>query len=284
MKWLIRVTAWERASLVRRMLLAFVRVALLIVLVTILIEVLGPPIGIFVTARSVARKVPGVRVAPQPLADYSLSSGPTTRLSYFGYEFEVPWNASFKVKGGKGGLVQLQFDSGRNLTFIVPANQGGLLSEIVQDRSMNMANLQLVFGELTNSSAYDQQAALLNITPQSVRSFGPRAQAVRGITLLTIKAIALGPGLATGVFSFQFADKRGFQIGDPHKSKRVDLEVFDMGGHHIEMLLFAPNDTARLSQPEINRVLMSLHSVAADSSAAAAAHLASPPMINDRDQ
>jgi hypothetical protein len=226
-----------------------------------------------------------VWVAPQPLADYSVSSAPTLALSYFGYEFEVPWNAGFKVKAiGKGGLVQLQFDSGQNITFIVPGNQSGLLSEIVQDRSLNMANLQLFLGDLTNSSAYDQQAALLSTTPKSVRAFGPRTQAVRGVTLLTLKAIAVGPGLATGVFSFEFPDKRGFQIGDPQKSKRVDLEVFGMGGHHVEMILFAGKASASLSQAEINRIITSLRSVAADSSPVAAARSASPPKVNSQNR
>lgn len=266
------------------MLLAIVRVALLVGIVIGLIETLGPPLEILFTLRSVARRVPGVRVAPQPLEDYSVSAGPTTSLSYFGYDFEVPWNAAFKAKGGKASIVQLQFDSGQNLTFNVPSNQSGLLSEIVQDRSLNMAGLQPVFGNLTNRSAYDQYEALLSTTPQTVRAFGPRVQAVRGTALLTIKAIAIGPGLETGVFSFKFADKHGFEIGDPQKSKRVDLEVFDVDKHHVEMVFFATKDSARLSQPEINRVLTSLHPVAADWSAAAAATLASAPTMNNRDQ
>ncbi|MGC2888444.1 MAG: hypothetical protein WB627_05205 [Candidatus Acidiferrum sp.] len=248
--------------------------AILIALLTVLINVLGPPITIFATTRWVGRRVPGVRVAPQTLTDYSVSTGATTALSYFGYDFEVPWNAAFKAKGGNASIVQLQFDSGQSLTFIVPANQDGLLSEIVQDRSLNY--LQSILGDLTKRSAYDQYATLLSITPQTVRSFGRRAQAVRGSTLLTIKAIAIGPGLATGVFSFKFADKRGFEIGDPQKSKRVDLEVFGMGGHHVEMLLFATKDSARLSQSEINRILTSLHSDSAGSTVSAA-HFTAPP-------
>ena len=69
---------------------------------------IGPPIGIFITTRMEARRIPAVKIAAQALADYSVSNSPGTTLSYFGYEFEVPWNASFKQKGsGKGGLVQL---------------------------------------------------------------------------------------------------------------------------------------------------------------------------------
>jgi hypothetical protein len=248
-----------------------VRVAILIALLTVLINLLGPPIGIFFTARWEARQVPGVKVAPQPLADYSVSDAPGTALSYFGYEFEVPWNASFKEKVVGKVMVQLKFQSGQDVLFTVPTNQGGLLTEIVQDKSMHMNNLQVVFGDLMNRSAYDQYAALLNTTPSSIRAFGPRVEAVRGVTLLTIKAIASAPGLETGVFSFEFPDKRGFQIGDPRKSRRVDLEVFGMGGHHIEMVFAPSKDSASLSQPELNRILRSLHAVFAGPSAASPA-------------
>lgn len=270
MRALIRVTAWERVSLWRRLLGAFLRVGILVTLLTVLLNVIGPPIGIFFMARMEARKVPAVKTALQALADYSVSQSPGTTLSYFGYEFEVPWNTGFKQKAySKGGFVQLQFDSGQNVTLIVPENQGGLLTEIVQDKSSKMANLQLVFGDLMNRSAYDQYGALLNTTPQSIRVFGPRAEAVRGVTLLTIKAIVFGPGLEAGAFSFVLPGKRGFQIGDPQKSRRVDLEVFDSTGHHIEILCGTTNSRVRFSQPELNRILTSLHTTTASTHSAA---------------
>jgi hypothetical protein len=246
----------------------------LIALLDVLINLLGPPIGIFFMARWEARKFPGVKVTPQPLSDYSVSNAPGTALSYFGYAFEVPWNASFKQKAfGKGGIVQLEFQSGQNVTFIVPANQGGLLTEMVQDESMHMKSLQVVFGDLMNRPAYDQQAALLNTTPRSIRAFGPRAEAARGVILLTIKAIASAPGLETGVFSFELPDKHGFQIGDPQKSRRVHLEVFGMGGHHVEIVCATSKDSVRLSQPELNRILTSFHAVLGESSAAPPSHV-----------
>jgi hypothetical protein len=258
MRALIRVTAWERVSLWRRMLGAFIRVGILIALLTVLLNLLGPPIGILVTTRMEARKVPAVKVAPQELADYSVSNSSGTTLSYFGYEFDVPWTANFKQKVGKN-LVEVQFESGQNVIFIVPENQGGLLTEIVEDRSLNMGDLRLVFGDLMKRSAYDQYGVLLNTTPESIQAFGPRAEAVRGVTLLTIKAIAFGPGLESGAFSFDLHAKRGFQIGAPQKSKRVDLEVFDTAGHHVEILCGSTNGNIRFSQPELNRILTSLH-------------------------
>jgi hypothetical protein len=275
MRALIRVTAWERVSPWRRVLGAFVRVAILIGILNVLIVLLGPPIGIFFTAKWEARKVPAVKVAPRPLSDYCVSTETGTVLSYFGYEFEVPWNAGFKEKVAGRVMVLLKFQSGQDVLFIVPDNQGGLLTEIVQDKSMHMENLGPIFGDLMNRSAYDQYAALLNTTPSSIRAFGPRAEATRGVTLLTVKAIAMGPGLETGVFSFEFPDKRGFQVGDPRKSRRADLEVFGMEGHHIEIICSTTKDGATLSQPELNRILKSLHRVSADSAATLPARLSS---------
>ena len=122
-----------------------------------------------------------------------------------------------------------------------------------------MGDLRLVFGDLMKRSAYEQYGVLLNTTPESIQTFGPRAEAVRGVTLLTIKAIAFGPGLETGAFSFDVPGKRGFQIGDPQKSRRVDLEVFDTAGHQIEISCGSTNGNIRFSQPELNRILTSLH-------------------------
>lgn len=263
MRALIRVTAWERVSLWRRMLGAFVRVGILIAFLNVVVAVLGPPVGIFIWTRMEARKVTALNVAPLALADYSVSSSPGTALSYFGYEFDVPWNTTYTQKTlSNGRFVQLKFQSGQSVTFIVPENQGGLLTELVEDHSLQMGNLRLIFGDLMNRSAYEQYGILLNTTPQSIQAFGPRAEAVRGVTLLTIKAIALGPGLESGAFSFELPGKRGFQVGDPRKSRRVDLEVFDSAGGHIEILCGSTNGDIRFSQSELNRILTSLHATA----------------------
>lgn len=245
---------------------------LLFALLVFLLKVLAPPITIFAMVRKVSENVPGVKVTPRPLTDYSISDAPGTTLSYFGYGFEVPWNAEFKTKTfGERGLVQLQFESGQNVTFISPTNQGGLLTEITQDRSMHMENLQLIFGDLMNRSAYDQYSALLNASPATIRAFGPRSKAVQGVTLLTIKAIALPSNLETGVFSFALQDKRGFQIGDPRRSRRVDLEVLDIRGHYVEIICASGKDGPNLTQPELNRMLKSLRLVSVDYFAAHAA-------------
>jgi hypothetical protein len=249
------------------------RVIVLLVVLTVLLKLLGPPITIFFIARWEAKKIPAVKVTAQPLTDYSVSEAPGKVFSYFGYSFEVPWNASVKTKespdrSAKSGIVQLKFDSGQNLLLIAPANQTGLLNELVQDQSLHMENLRLIFGDLRNRSAYDQYSALLNTSPSTIRAFGPRPEAVRGVTLLTIKAIALPASLETGAFAFQLPNKRGFQIGDPRKSKRIDLEVLDVNGHYVEIICYSTRGSVKLTQPELNRILTTLHIVSPDSFAA----------------
>jgi hypothetical protein len=271
MSALIHVTAWERMSLWRRLICAVGRVAVLLVILTLLLSFLGPPIGIFFAARWEARKIPAVKVTAQPLTDYSVSDAPGTALSYLGYSIDVPWNASFKTRmsqKGSGGIVELKFDSGQILVLIAPTNQNGLLSEFVEDQSSHMENLRLVFGNLMNRSPYDQYSALLNTSPSTIRAFGPRPDAVRGVTLLTMKAIALPASLQTGAFSFQLPDKRGFQIGDPRKSKSIELEVFDVNGHYLEIICETKRDGIGFTQPELNRILKTLHTAPSDSSAA----------------
>jgi hypothetical protein len=265
---LIHVTAWERISPWRRIPCALGRVVLLLALLTGLGALLGPPLTTFFTVKWWAKKIPGLNVVPEPLKDYSVSDAPGTTLSYFGYSFEVPWNASFKVKEGPkntstSGVAGVNFASGQDLLVLASDDQTGLLSKIVHDPSLHMENLGPLFGDLIKRSAYDQYSDLLNTTPSTVRAFGPRAEAVRGQMLLTIKAIAFPSSLETGVFSFQFPNKRGFQIGDPRKSRRADLEILDLDGNRVEIICSASQDGVRLTQPELNRILKSLRAVPA---------------------
>jgi hypothetical protein len=89
MSSLIHVTAWERVSLWRRVPCAFLRVGVLLGIVTVLFELLGPPLTIFFMTRWEAKKLPYVWVTQQPLPNYAVSEAPGTKLAYFGYKFEV---------------------------------------------------------------------------------------------------------------------------------------------------------------------------------------------------
>jgi hypothetical protein len=256
---LIHVTAWERVSLWRRVPIAFVRVAMLVVVSDVLLNLLGPPIGFFVSARWIAHKAPQVTVFPTALMNYSASE-PAAILSENGYQFQVPWKLSKRVQKVPNGPVELVFQPGQVFLLFTPANKG-LLTEVAQDKSMQMDSVPLVMGDLMNRSPYEQYKALFTTTPSSIRAFGPRKDAVRGLMLLTFKAIAPGPGLRSGIFSFDLPDKHGFEVGDPAKSKRLQLEIFGRDDYYVEIDCGAPRNGPNLAQPDLNLIITTLHPV-----------------------
>jgi len=230
---------------------------MLVVLLAVLLDFLGPPIGFLITARLIGRRAPEVKVSPKPLLNYSASESAAT-LSENGYQFQVPWKLSKRVQKVANGPVALVFEPGQALLLFTPANQG-LLTNVAQDKSMHIDNLPLVMGDLMNRTPYEQYEALLTTTPSSIHAFEPRKDTVRSLMLLTFKAIAPGPGLGTGVFSFDLPEKHGFQTGDPAKSSNVQLEIFGRDDYWVEIVFHAPKNGPGLTQPELNLIITSLH-------------------------
>lgn len=77
-----------------------------------------------------ARKLPkNARVVPQDLHDLSVSQAPGQKLSYFGYEFEIPWSdldetQTKLIPKGNPNRVILTFHSGlRLMVTTVPARE-----------------------------------------------------------------------------------------------------------------------------------------------------------------
>jgi hypothetical protein len=230
---------------------------MLVVLLAVLLNLLGPPIGFLITARLIGRRAPEVKVFPKPLLSYSESESAAT-LSENGYQFQAPWKLSKRVQKVVNGPVALVFEPGQALLLFTPANQG-LLTNVAQDNSMHIDNLPVVMGDLMNRTPYEQYEALLTTTPSKIHAFGPRKDAVRSLMLLTFKAIAPGPGLGTGAFSFDLPDKHGFQIGDPAKSPYVQLEIFGRDDYWVEIVCRTPKNGPGLTQPELNLIITSLH-------------------------
>jgi len=220
---------------------------------------LGRQITIFLEARWMARKFPAVWVTPQPLMDISSSSAPGTTLTYFGYAFEVPWTGGKKQRLGDN-LAAVNFNSGQSIIFKVPTDQTGFLNDLADDKTFSKQSIRAIFGTDLDASAYAQETMLLNVTPSRVNAFGSRTEATRSIMLLNMKAIAAPSGLQTGAYSFELPNLHGFQLGDPSRSSRVDLEIYDLGGHYVELTCIAKKGSPqKLTQTEINRILQTIH-------------------------
>lgn len=264
---LIHVTAWERKSLWRRIPAAFVRVAVLIALLDVLASYLGPPLMFFIIPRWEARKLPHINLTPKPLQEYTVSDAPGALVSIAGYQFEVPGKPTEKKRNDGGGFLVLELESRKTIIVYAKAGDGvGLLAELANDKSMSLGNwLRPVLGELLNRSPYEQYAAILNATPSSIHPFGSRRDAMGGIELLTVKAIAPTSGIQDGIFSFGLPDRRGFQLGDPQKPHPTELNVFLANGHWVQIIFGAKQNGPRFTQPELNRVLVSLRAAPTES-------------------
>jgi hypothetical protein len=250
-----------RPSFGRRLLRAFIRVGIGIAILYLLFYLFGPPLFIFYMTRREAKQNPALNVVPKPLTDHSISDRPGSQVSYFGYEFTAPWNSKFQEAAPAGnGFVALKFDSGEAIIFKVFPDQGGLITAAANNPCAHMESLQDIFPDLVKRSAYDQDMAVYSTTPAGIHAFGSRAEATRGMTLLTLKALAVPMDYVTGAYSFESHGKRGFEIGDPQKTNHIILDIFDVNGQDVEIILFT-KVADRLTQPEVNRILSSLHAV-----------------------
>lgn len=244
----------------RRLLCAFGRVGLLIVAVTAVFVVLAPTCTNLLLRRKFSQ-IPGMYTVVQPLADYTASDAPGTTLSFDGFEFDVPWKSSYKTRPANKRIQGFEFATGQSALLWVAENQDGLLTSAAKDPSSHMDGLRGAFPQLMNRPAYDQYSVLLNTTPASIHPFGPIDEAARATTLLMLKAIAPPGDIKSGVYSFKLPDKRGFQLGNPSATSHLCVEVFDLNGHNLEILLSEKVGTPRITQPEVNRIIQSLHTV-----------------------
>lgn len=244
----------------RRLLCAFGRVGLLIMAVTALFVVLAPTCTNLLFRRKFSQ-IPGMYTVVQPLADYTASDAPGTTLSFDGFEFDVPWKSGYKTRTANKRVQGFEFATGQSALLWVAENQDGLLTEAANDQSMHMEGFRSAFPKLIKQSAYDQYSTLLNITPASIHPFGPIDENARATTLLMLKAIAPPGDIKSGAYSFKLPDKRGFQLGNPSATSHVCVEVFDLNGHNLEIFLSEKVGTPRITQPEVNRIIESLHTV-----------------------
>jgi len=202
-----------------------------------------------------ARGAPAVtRIAPTGLQDVSVSQAPGMKLSYLGYEFEVPWSDLVES--------QTQTDDG----------EPGFQTAGICFRS----GLKLFLSATPPHKDFPEYTFLKQIyaiTPDQITYWGLfKGGHYRDARLLLVKSALLqniglgmkGNPAETGIFNVQSQGYKGFQDGDPQKWQPI-----------LELRLFSNDDTVKITilqkdyddpmgvtQSEINRILQSLHRAA----------------------
>jgi hypothetical protein len=250
---------------------------ILITAITIAIVFLGlyliAPIALSFYA---AKKAPAVtKIVPIDLKDRSISWVTGTKLSFFGYEFDVPWD---DLDDSKTKLypedkpqkfrVDLRFRSGLRL-LVSSFPPGVWAKQLSTEFNVAPQDLESLFGRETMKSDYSFSKTLNEFSPYKMNH---SASLHRGMSkdeyLLLIKSIALPKSAESGIFNIKNESYEGFQQGSPlARQDKIIADLYsDEGG--VEIIFFQENykNSAGVTQSEINRIIQSLHKATRDES------------------
>jgi hypothetical protein len=199
----------------------------------------------FMSASAIPR---GLDSTPQPLADTTASTAEGTTLSYYGYNFEVPWKEIVKVSDlGESEWVTIDFKDGQRVVFVSPGyfeNREGKALERDADQSK-----------------YEQCKAVISMTPSQLTPFCSHRSFARALSLLDIKGGWFEHNaVAPDIFSFKTSAYRGFEISGLSRGwNSAKLVLFDPADHRFELTFSViRSSNVNLNQSEINRAIQTL--------------------------
>lgn len=238
---------------------------------------IGPVALSFYEAKKV---LPAARVVPTDLKDHSVSQVRGTKLSYCGYEFEVPWTDFDESKtklypkdNPDKKLAFLFFRSGLQLvvTAVPPRDWAHYFAT---DWKLSPQQVEAFMGHQAALSDYIFLKNLYAFTPNSMHYWALSSRLhYREQMLLLIKSVVLSKPAETGIFNLQNENLRGFQQGDPQvRQDHLLLNLYsDNGEIQIQFWQKDYHNSVGVTQPEINRIVQSLRK-ASPSEVAISAH------------
>jgi hypothetical protein len=245
-------------KLLRRILLT---VFITLAVVFVGVQWIAPVAFSFYAAR---KALPVARIVPTDLKDTSVSNAQGQKLSYFGYEFEVPWSdldetqtKMYPTHKPDKTRVVLRFRSGLHV-WVTAIPRRSWATELSTDFKVPPRRVESSFGE----SDYSFIKGLYEFTPDTMNHWS-LSQRVHGreAFLLLVKSIVLPRSAETGIFNLQNQSYKGFQSGNPQvRQDGIILHLFSDEGS-VEMIFLQKDyqNPAGVSQPEINRIVQSMH-------------------------
>jgi hypothetical protein len=212
-------------------------------------------------AKAFVKDKPEFWQVPQTLALDRADAADGKKLSYFGLSLSTPWQDT-KVLRQNERVVLLEFHNTRSMFFFA-TNEGYNSTRIVRENDKN-GSVEATFGVEAMKSNFDLKRAVLNTSPAGLSFSLRRDQMIRQSIFLILKSADVS-SRRTGIFEFQMGKVRGFQYGDPATSDAVVLDVFDQHDRlHKIIVATVKNAPTRLTQSEVNTILLSLDSDGSD--------------------
>jgi len=215
------------------------------VLVSLAVWYLGLPLARFYVYRHFVLSFKHLSLTPQSLPESTVEDASGAQIFARGIQFEAPWRIERQRDLSNSSI--LEFQSGPVMT----VTSGTSLLSVVQD---SQGILPKLLPHNAWSSDYVLESTVLNTTPDSV-GYIPTEKSAATLMLLTFKGTELstfeGP-----IYSFEYANVRGFQQGEAARSKVIHLILFDTSGRRIEISILAKKEaSAVVSQGAINRIV-----------------------------
>jgi hypothetical protein len=215
-----------------------------------------------VETRYVGWKFPAVKEAPMELADLSVAPEMGRKLTYFGYEFEVPWDVDEGKTKQIGKMERIAFRSGNAMLFSRMAPKEFVQTFLLRTK-IDEENLRKLCGEEALESDYALKRLILETTPGAITLLTSREEAARGAMLVVMKGVMIPRGGETGIFRVRNEKFEGFQFGDPQRRpKSMSVEFYGEDGGLS--FIFAQKENgaaARITQAEINRVIQTARKI-----------------------
>jgi hypothetical protein len=221
--------------------------------------IFGFQTAIALETRYMARKTPVVNKIPVELADTSVSHASGKKLSYFGYEFEIPWDDvdESKTRAVAKDMVVIAFRSGNALS-VWSGPPREFVKIVLANSKVGPDAFRQIYGDEALQSDYALHRLVLETTPDKITPFVSRETAARQVVLILLKGISAPRGSDSGIFLVQAGEFKGFQYGHPPDSSGLSVELFADSGSLNFIFVQKANGPTAISQADINRVLRTL--------------------------
>jgi hypothetical protein len=233
-----------------------------VVLVGIYLWLFGLQTLTVLQTRHMYRNIPVASLVPIDLPEQQVSSGTGTKLTSFGYEFEVPWQDEDVVNVQRKGLDVVPFRSGLQL-FVGHGTTTMMIETLIEEGKIDPRDFRAAYG----GDEYEFLTLALNTTPASIRLVDSTSNMARKSMLLLVKTIIV-PG-DSGIFKVHNAKFHGFQYGDPRKRPRkITVALYSTNGL-VELTLSRKDGKPidNVTQADINRAISTMRYVGTNSAA-----------------
>jgi hypothetical protein len=192
---------------------------------------------------------------PRPTDTTEASTAPGTKLSYFGYQFEVPWSEVEKVSND-GHSVNVQFRTGQYITFSNPNYfQQDIMSQAASEGPTKFQKTWIVV--INDGSKYEHLSLALSMTPSKLRPFSSHEDFARDQLYLLTKGVLLEHSGATKLLAIQTTGFKGFEIDGASYSGNVEIILFDTADEEFQLEVSKGRLGGKLTQAELNRIIQS---------------------------